>query len=257
MNAAKYPVILTYHSISDGISPLKISPALFAEQMEWISANANVVSLQELVAAMTTRRSLPERTVVLTFDDAYLDFYSAAAPVLRRLQLQATIFLPTGFCGGTISWAGQPSSAASESVLNWQQVTELAERGFSFGAHTVTHPVLTDLSLNQVEVEIATSKAHIEQHIKQSVDFFAYPFGRWNPGVRDIVRRHFLGACTTGAGVVEADADVFALPRADAHYVRHPARLRTLFTTSFLAYIAARRIIRRLRGKPEGRYARI
>jgi peptidoglycan/xylan/chitin deacetylase (PgdA/CDA1 family) len=257
VNAAKYPVILTYHSISDGHSPLKISPSLFGRQMEWISANANVVSLQELVAAMTARRALPERTVVLTFDDAYRDFYSAAAPVLRQLRLPATIFLPTGFCGGTNSWTGQPSSTASEYLLGWQQIVELADQGFTFGAHTVTHQILTDLAADQVEAELAISKSQLEEHIGQPVEFFAYPFGRWNTAVRNIVKNHYVGACTTGAGVVEDDADVFALPRADAHYIRNPARLRALFTTPFLAYIAARRFIRMVRGKPEGRYARV
>jgi peptidoglycan/xylan/chitin deacetylase (PgdA/CDA1 family) len=257
MSPAKYPVILTYHSISDGNSPLKISPALFTEQMEWLSANARVLPLRELVEAMTAPRALPERAVVLTFDDAYLDFYSAAAPVLRRFQLPATIFLPTGFCGGSNAWPGQPASTSSEYLLNWQHVVELVEQGFCFGAHTVTHPVLTDLPADQAEQEVTASKAQIEEHIGQSVDFFAYPFGRWSPAVRDLVKNHYLGACTTAAGVVAGNADVFALPRVDAHYIRQPARLRALFTTPFLAYIAARRLIRRIRGKPEGFYARV
>jgi peptidoglycan/xylan/chitin deacetylase (PgdA/CDA1 family) len=257
MNAAKFPVILTYHSVSDGISPLQISPPLFAEQMEWIKAKTNVVSLQELANAMSRRLVLPERTVVLTFDDAYLDFYSAAAPVLRELRLPATIFLPTGFCGGTNSWAGQPASTAKEYLLNWQQVQDLVKQGFCFGAHTETHPNLTELLPDQIEKEIAGSKAQIQEHTGQPVDFFAYPFGRWNPAIRNIVRKHYVGACATGAGVVEDDADIFALPRVDAHYLRQPARLRALFTTPFLAYIAARRLIRRVRRKPEGYYARV
>jgi peptidoglycan/xylan/chitin deacetylase (PgdA/CDA1 family) len=257
MKAAKFPVILTYHSVSDGISPLKISPALFAEQMKWIKTNTNVVSLQQLVSSMIRRHVLPEKTVVLTFDDAYLDFYSEAAPVLRQLLLPATIFLPTGFCGGTNSWAGQPASTTKEYLLNWQQVEDLVKQGFCIGAHTKTHPILTDVPPDQVDQEVAESKTQIQEHTGQSVDFFAYPFGRWNPAVRDIVSKHYVGACTTAAGVVEDDADVFALPRVDAHYIRQPLRLHSLFTTPFLAYIAARRLIRRIRRKPEGYYARV
>jgi peptidoglycan/xylan/chitin deacetylase (PgdA/CDA1 family) len=257
MTAARYPVILTYHSISEGDSPLKISPALFAEQMEWLSANAKVVSLKELVTGMTAPKALPERSVALTFDDAYLDFYTAAAPVLRRLGLPATIFLPTGFCGGTSAWSGQPASTAREILLNWQQVEALVQEGFCFGAHTVNHPDLTALPADQVEQEIVESKAQIVEHTGRVVDFFAYPFGRWNAGVRHLVKNQYLAACSTGAGVVRDDADVYALPRADAHYVRQPARLRTLFTSRFLAYLAARRLIRRIRGKPEGFYAKV
>src|SRR5579859_7292887 len=107
--AAQYPIILTYHSISDGASPLKIPPGLFAQQMEWLHANARVSSLNQVVSALSQRKSLPERTVVVTFDDGFRDFYSSAAPVLRRLGLPATIFLPTNYCGRTNGWPGQPS----------------------------------------------------------------------------------------------------------------------------------------------------
>ena len=117
MGAAQFPVILTYHSISEGDPPLQISPSLFAEQMEWLQANVRVASLGEVVDALTERKPLPERTVVLTFDDGYSDFYSSAAPVLRRLKFPATIFVPTGFLRWReyfvpTVWMGQPATAA-------------------------------------------------------------------------------------------------------------------------------------------------
>ena len=256
MRATLCPVILTYHSISDGDSPLKISPKLFTEQMEWLQANVRVAPLAEVVVALAERKPLPERTVALTFDDGFRDFYSSAAPVLRRLGLPATIFLPTGYCGRTNCWPGQPQWVAEEALLDWQQVAELAHNGFGFGAHSVNHVVLPALSVNEAEREIAGCKAQIEEHTGQRVDLFAYPYGRWSPAVRDIVSRHYRGACSTGAGVVEPDADPFALPRVDAHYVRRPAFFRTLFTGSFVAYLGARRLIRRIRNQPEGVYAR-
>ena len=256
MRAALCPVILTYHSISEGDSPLKISPRLFLEQMEWLRANVRVAPLAEVVVALAERKPLPERTVALTFDDGFRDFYSFAAPVLRRFGFPATIFLPTGYCGRTNSWPGQPDWVSKEALLDWQQVAELAHNGFSFGAHSVNHPVLPALSAEEAEHEIAGSKAQIEEHTRQRVDLFAYPYGRWSPSVRDIVSRHYRGACSTGAGVVEQDADPFVLPRVDAHYIRRTALFRMLFTGSFVAYIAARRLIRRIRRQPEGLYAR-
>src|SRR5260370_16396877 len=99
MGASHNPVILTYHSISHGDSPLKISPELFAEQMEWLRDNARVVSLSEIVAALASHRPLPERTVVLTFDDGFQDFYTSAAPLLHRWPLPPTVFLPTAYSG--------------------------------------------------------------------------------------------------------------------------------------------------------------
>ncbi len=257
MDADQYPVILTYHSISWGDSHLKVSPSLFTEQMEWLKANVRVVPLGEIVAALAGRTPLPERAVVLTFDDGFRDFYTAAAPVLRRLRLPATVFLPTGYCGKSNCWPSQPAWVDEDALLDWKQVNELVQDGFKIGAHGIHHADLTSLSVEEAELEICGSKADIEEQTACQVEFFAYPYGRWSPILRALVLGNFRGACATAAGIVEPDADPFALPRADAHYVRHPASLRMLFTTKFAAYIAARRFIRKMRRQPEGFYARV
>ena len=257
MDAAQFPVILTYHSISEGDSPLQISPSLFREQMEWLQANVWVGRLGEVVSALTDHQPLPERTVVLTFDDGFSDFYSAAAPVLRQLKFPATIFIPTGYCGRTNQWSGQASWVKPQSLLDWPQVVELAMEGFDFGAHSVNHAPLDELAMEESEREIADSKVQLEERTARPVEFFAYPCGRWNPAVRALVQGQYRGACSTAAGAVEPDADPFALPRADAHYLRNPALFRTLFTAPFLAYLATRRLIRRVRRQPEGFYVKV
>ncbi len=257
MDAALQPVILTYHSISGGRSPLEISPALFLEQMEWLKAHARVVPLADLAGRLVVGESFPPRAVSLTFDDGFRDFYSAAAPVLSRLGLSATVFLPTSFLGRTNAWPGQPSWVAPQPLMDWAQVRELAEQGIAFGSHSVTHPDLTTLAAAELDQELENSKREIASHTGRPADFFCYPYGRWNAAVRSAVARFYRGACSTGAGVVEPAADPFALPRVDAHYVRSPAWFRGLFTRRFAAYVAARRMVRRWRGQPEGRYSRV
>jgi peptidoglycan/xylan/chitin deacetylase (PgdA/CDA1 family) len=252
MSAAQRPLILTYHSISDGHSPLKIPPKLFAQQMEWLHANVRTVPLGELVAAVSARKTLPDRTVVLTFDDGFRDFYVAAAPVLRRLKLPATIFLPSGYCGRANAWPGQPAWVKEEDLLSWQEVSELANDGFSFGAHSVNHPNLTALPISVAEREIVASKVQIENHVGKPVEFFAYPYGRWNAAVRELVGNHYRGACSTAAAAVGPNCDPLALPRADVNYLRNPVCFQGVFTKSLVAYLFARRLIRRLRGQPEG-----
>jgi len=257
MNAAQFPVILTYHSISEGDSPLQIAPSLFAEHMEWLHANVRVAPLAEVVSALTGHQPLPERTVVLTFDDGFADFYSSAAPVLRMLKLPATLFVLGGLCGKTSDGGQETAGIMRRPLLDWPQAVELAQQGFEFGAHSMSHPVLPDLPPEKAKREITDSKAELQQRTGQPVDFFAYPFGRWSPAVRAVVQEHYRGACSTGAGVVQPDADPFALPRVDAHYLRRPGWFRRLFTASFLTYVAGRRFIRRIRRQPEGIYARI
>ena len=252
MNAPQNPVILTYHSIADGRSPLKISPALFTEQMEWLSAQARVAPLTEVVAALEQQKPLPKRTVVLTFDDGFLDFYSVAALVLRRCGFPATVFLPTAYCGRTNAWPGQPAWVDEQPLMDWTQIRQLAEEGISFGAHSATHVLLTQLPQEDVEREIVESRGEIEARAGRRPEFFCYPYGRWNCGVREIVMRHFRGACTTAAGVVGPEADPFALPRADVHDLRRAVCFRSLFTGRLQTYLMARRLIRRLRSQPEG-----
>jgi peptidoglycan/xylan/chitin deacetylase (PgdA/CDA1 family) len=252
MSAAHKPLILTYHSISTGRPPLAVSASLFAEQMEWLSRNARVVPLRAVTNALKHQQPLPARTVVLTFDDGYRDFYTDAAPTLRRHGFPATVFLATAYCGQTNSWPGQPSWVEEEPLLTWQQIRELHSQGVHFGAHSVTHRDMTALSASDAEQEIVESKRVIENNIGQAVEFFCYPYGRWNQAVRNLASRHFYGACSTLANVVEPDADRFAFPRVDAHYLRSPACFRSLFTRRFLGYLSLRRAMRRLRHQPEG-----
>ena len=256
MGEARSPFILTYHSISTARRPLAISPSLFAEQMEWLSQNAQVVPLRVVSDALNRLQPLPMRAVVLTFDDGYRDFYTNAAPQLQRYGFPATVFLPTAYCGQTNSWPGKPSWVEEKSLLSWQQIKELAGRGIDFGSHTVTHRDLTSLTLSDAEQEIVESKQEVERRTGQAADFFCYPYGRWNPAARSLVSRHFFAACSTAAGPVQPDSDRFALPRVDAHYLRLPFFFRSLFTRRFLGYLALRRTARRLRNQPEGFYSK-
>ena len=257
MKEDSYPVILTYHSIAEGDSPLRIPPALFAEQMEWLKARTHVLPLGRIVKALAGGGSLPERAVTLTFDDGFQDFAEHAAPVLRKLELPAIVFLPTAYCGRANDWPGQPKWVKPQPLMEWQQIRELADGLISFGAHSRSHCMLTEALAAQAEEEIVLSRREIQERIETPVEYFCYPYGAWNAAIRASVARHYEGACSTAAGVVEPGADPYALPRVDAHYLRKPALFRGMFTRRFRAYVTGRRWIRRLRGQPEGIYARL
>ena len=251
------PIILTYHSISAGSSPLHTTPSVFAAQMEWLRARARVMPIEEVVSALLERRPLPPRSVVLTFDDGFEDFHSNAAPLLLRLGFAATVFLPVDFCGRSSAWPGQPAWVQTKPLMSWAQIHELASRGIQFGSHSRTHPDLTTLSPEKLEAELVESAQEIKIRAGSVARFFCYPYGQWNANVRDAVRRHYQGACSTGVGQVAPDADPFALPRVDACYVRNPTIFQSMFSRRFAAYLTARRLVRWMRHQPEGRYARL
>ena len=256
MNPAARPIILTYHSVHDCDSPLCVPPRVFAEQMQWLKGHAQVLPLATVGELLAKRRAFPERAVALTFDDGFQDFYEQAAPVLAKHELPATVFLPTGWCGRDNAWPGQPAWVAPQPLMDWPRISELSAQGIDFGGHSVSHPSLTDVPGPQVEQEVADCKRVIEQHTGKPVQFFCYPYGKWNDSVRRVVKQHYAGACSTAAGVLEVTSDVYSMPRVDAHYVRNPSWFRSMFTRRFLTYIAARRVVRRLRRQPEGYLSR-
>ncbi len=254
MNAENSCIILTYHSIFDGRSPIRISPDLFETQISWLKSEARVKPLEEVVDAFANGTSLGPRAVAVTFDDGFLDFHSNAAPALRRAGLPATVFLPTQYCGRSNRWPGQPDWVEEQPLMNWQQITELAQQGFTFGAHSTTHPYMTRVSDDELIKEIVTSKQEIEAHLGKPADFFCYPYGDWDARVRSFLKPYYRAAFSTRTAFAAADEDLYSLPRIDAHLLRHPAIFRRLFAPAFPVYLQARRGLRWLRGQPESTY---
>jgi peptidoglycan/xylan/chitin deacetylase (PgdA/CDA1 family) len=119
--------------------------------------------------------------------------------------------------------------------------------GLAFGAHTLTHPDLTQLPDNRLEAEVVNSKATIEDALGTPVACFAYPYGRHNRQSRDIVRQHFTCACSDKLGLVTAASDRHALERVDAYYLRANLEFDLMLTNAFPWYIWARSIPRRMR----------
>lgn len=103
-------------------------------------------------------------------------------------------------------------------TLSWEQVRKMSENGIEFGAHTVTHPDLTNLPLKKVEQEIRLSKQEIENNIGKAVDGFCYPVGlanSYNEKIKDIIAKAgFKYACAAEFGHVSKNSDLFSLRRA-------------------------------------------
>jgi peptidoglycan/xylan/chitin deacetylase (PgdA/CDA1 family) len=145
------------------------------------------------------------RTLAVTFDDAYRSVLTHAVPVLDRLGLVGTIYVPTDFAGserpmswpGIDEWIGGPHE--HELVpLNWGELRDLADRGWEIGSHTRTHPRLLDLDDRALDEELAASRAACEQAIGRPCRTIAYPFGHQDARVRGAAER---AGYTAGAGL--------------------------------------------------------
>ena len=174
----KYCVpILTYHSISANLFG-KVHPyhhintpvSVFAMQMKWLRREGyRTISLSELLSGFEAKKDLA-KTVALTFDDGYQDFYTHAFPLLKQCGFRATVFLTTDRI--------RDSSVCMEGAdyLTWSQVRELHAEGITFGSHSVTHADFRSLGPEHIEYELGYSKETIEQRIGAPVESFSYPF---------------------------------------------------------------------------------
>lgn len=178
---------------------LSIPPEEFDRQMRHLSENGyETVSFDQIY---DLSQPLPEKPILLTFDDGYADAYTAAFPVLQRYGFQGTFYVITDF-------VGRPR------YLNVDQIREMAAAGMSFGSHAVSHRSLTSLSASRLEQELSTSRTQLEDLLQRPVVDFCYPLGRFNQGVRQAVERAgYRSAVTTRYGFASSGGDQLLLPR--------------------------------------------
>ena len=145
------------------------------------------------------------KTMVVTFDDAYRSVFRFAFPVLERLGVPATVFVPTAFAGsdrpmswpGIDRWLGGPDE--NELVpMGWDELGQLAEAGWEIGSHTCSHPLLTTIDDAALDAELRDSRATCEQRLGRPCPTLAYPYGDQDERVVRAVRAAgYEVACTT------------------------------------------------------------
>lgn len=208
--------ILMYHSISHSTNPkfaqFAVPPAQFAEQMAYLHDHGYTpLTVTELVTRSVER--LPEKPVVLTFDDGMADFFTKALPVLTRYNFAATLYIVTSFVGGSCSWL-QREGEAGRAMMTWKQIVLAQLAGIECAAHSHTHPQLDTLPPAQAQHEIRISKRFLEEHLGQSVTSFAYPYGYYTPETQRVVQEAgYTSACAVKHAMHTAATQPFALPR--------------------------------------------
>jgi peptidoglycan/xylan/chitin deacetylase (PgdA/CDA1 family) len=214
--------ILMYHSISNQATrrfrQFAVPPHLFARHIDYLYRRAYTpVSVTQLVSALFAQDAaselLPERPVVITFDDGFADFFSEALPVLNRYRFTATLYITTLFINGTGRWLRHEGETARP-MLTWEQINEVSACGIEIGAHSHHHPQLDTLTLALAQAEIVQSKRILEERLGRTIHSFAYPFGYSSPGVRRLVRdAGFTSACAVKHALSSQGSDPFALAR--------------------------------------------
>ena len=139
------------------------------------------------------------------------------------------------------------------SMLSWTEIQEMTRWGIIFGAHALNHPDLTRIPRERMEAEIRDSKKIIENTLGTPVSSFAYPYGRYNDNIRELVQRHFACACSDELGLMSEASDLYALERVDAYYLRTDRLFDVMLTELFPWYIRMRNIPRQIRRMVQAR----
>lgn len=171
-----------------------------------------VISLREAQAALFEGRPLAGRSVVLSFDDGYENFAEHALPVMAEFGYPSVLFAVSGLLGQPARWLS--SGGQDSPLMSAQQLRQLRSAQVEIGSHTVNHPRLSQLGATEAMREIADSKAALEQSLGEAVDFFAYPYGDYNPAVRDAVAQAgYQAAVTCSRGLANTAPNPFEIPR--------------------------------------------
>ena len=210
--------ILLYHSVSPDCDPRfaewNVTPEKFSEQMAYLADNGyQALTVRDLVEQVFERQApISPRTVVITFDDGFADFHEYAWPLLDRHGLTATIYIATGYVGGTSEWLAHDGEA-DRPMMTWDQVKEIDRAGIECAAHGHRHLQLDTVSASVAAEDMERSKAALEQVIGP-VASFAYPHGYYTRRLqRQVADAGFSSACAVRDALSSSVDDPDALAR--------------------------------------------
>lgn len=176
----------------------------FETQMEWLVRNGfNAISLSDLLQLQSGARVLRpnEKPIIITFDDGFSGNYLHAFPILRRLNLTATIF-------AVVNRIGTPF------YLTWEEMKTMATDGIDIQSHTMTHALLGQASMGQLIYELRESKREIENKLGTPVHFISLPHGSCHPQFAKVAREYgYHGGCTSEIAYAGSHHSAFTLPR--------------------------------------------
>ncbi|MEU9284776.1 polysaccharide deacetylase family protein [Streptomyces sp. NPDC048275] len=213
MSTAAVPILM-YHSIAtapnDATRELSVAPEAFAEQLELLGdLGFTPVNTSDLGASWRSGGPLPERPVLITFDDGYEGVHRHGLPVLAKHGFASTLFVSTGWLRGTYD-----TGSSLDTMLDWDQVRQLADEQVEIGGHSHTHPQLDQLDDDALRFEVLRCREIIADELEVRPASFAYPYGYSSRRVRHTVREAgFAQSLAVGNALARRRQGPYALQR--------------------------------------------
>jgi peptidoglycan/xylan/chitin deacetylase (PgdA/CDA1 family) len=200
-----------YHYISVPPDPsdkirvgLSVPPDVFESHLKYMSENGyHSITLDDLYFALTQGRPLPDKPVILTFDDGYEDAYTNAYPLLKKYHMTGTFFIITDF-----------QDQARPGYMTWPQVEEMAAGGERFGSHTRNHADLRGRSIAYLVWQALGGKEEIQGHLGYHPRWICYPSGDYDSETIAVYKSaNYWGGLTTEQGATHSTDGLFELTR--------------------------------------------
>ena len=204
--------ILEYHSITDTPDPraevYSVPPAEFSAQLDYLQENGyTTITLNDYMKARRFGDPLPEKPIVLTFDDGYIDNYTEMLPILEAHKMTAVIYVITNFLG-------------KPGYLTFEQVQDMQRRGLEIGLHGADHIPLPILDGEFLDNQIIKSKILLEWSGLDPIGSISYPNGAYDDRIIEMLKaENYLTAVTGEVGLNNFETDPYKLRRV---HIRKP-----------------------------------
>ena len=204
--------ILEYHKVTSNPESFdeiyNVPPAEFSAQLDYLQENGyTTITLNDYIRAKRYGKKLPEKPIVLTFDDGYENNYSEMLPILEAHNMTAVVYVITNYLG-------------KPGYLTFEQVKEMQQRGIEIGSHSADHLPLPTLNENFLDNQIRQSKILLEWSGLEPLGSFSYPNGIYNQEIIEMLKaENYLTAVTGEVGLNTFETDPYKLRRV---HIRHP-----------------------------------
>ena len=236
---ASIPRVLAYHKVTGFEFGGNWMPAgrFIAQVDSLLNSGFRFIDEDTFLRTLEGVRRGSGREILLTFDDGYRELLRNAIPAIEKRGIPALIFLVSSFVGcenrWELYWPGRRFRH-----LDWDEIVDLAGRGFSFGSHTLTHRDLVRMPLEEACDELVCSKKELEVRLGRTVNSLSYPFGRTNAAVAEAAARAgYRAAFSLCPACPNSHVDRFALRREGVYIVDTIFNLKVKLGTGPLFWI--------------------
>ena len=234
--------ILEYHMVTEppppGAETYVVQPEEFAAQLDYLAAEGyTTITPQDYARARKGKQELPEKPVILSFDDGYEDNYRVILPMLEERGMKAVFYVVTNDIG-------------LPGYMTWDNLFDMERHGMEIGSHTANHIPLTTLPSEKQREELRLSKLMLEWKGLKTIYSFSYPTGAYDAGVvAMLAEEDYLTAVTGEAGLNNVETNPYLLHRVN---IPRPHFGLTEFRVRLMKADIAARLHVRLAQLPDG-----